>query len=79
MFFIRYFLFPLVGFQPYYITRSVLKRGSIIMLLLYTGWQLDADCTVCWYLFDLLLIGVLIYSILEGSIAIGRRLETRSY
>ena len=48
------------------------------MLLLYTGWQLDAECTGCWHLFDLLLIAMLIYSILEGSIAIGRRLETRS-
>jgi len=48
------------------------------MLLLYTDWQLDAECTGCWHLYDLRLIDMLIYSILERSIAIGRRVETRS-
>jgi len=42
-----------IGFEPCHIAGDVLTRGSIKMLLLYTGWQLDAGvqavgtCTTC--------------------------------
>jgi hypothetical protein len=68
----------ILDLEPCYVAGDVLNMGSVKMLLLYTGWQLDSECTGCWRLFDLLLIATLTYSILEGSIAIGRRLETRS-